>query len=225
MVVVMSLILATQPVAAVTPLLEIDVGAFSSRAEAWTSARDTLRADSLQQAVQIAEDVRQAAADQVAADETARVVELQRQAAAVAAATTTSPPTTVAPTTAPPTTAPPTTPAPTTQPPTATVPGDSTPPATTEPSAESPTAAQWNVLRQCESSGNYSAVSADGRYRGSYQFSQATWDWVASLDDQSLVGVDPAAAAPTAQDAMAFSLWSRQGWRPWPLCGPQAAAS
>jgi len=196
-VVVMSLILATQPVAAVTPLLETNVEAFFSRADAWTKARDTMRADSLQQAVRVAEDVRQAEADQVAADETARVVELQRQAAA---ATTTAPSTTAPPTTAP-------------------------PPATTEPSAGSPTAAQWNVLRDCESSNNYSVVSVNGRYRGAYQFSQATWDWVTSLHDPSLVSVDPAAAAPAAQDAMAFSLWSSQGWYPWRFCGAQAAAA
>ena len=74
-------------------------------------------------------------------------------------------------------------------------------------------------LRMCESTDNYQAVSPSGTYRGAYQFSQATWDWVAGFADPSLVGVDPAAAAPADQDAQALALFDRPGASPWPHCG------
>lgn len=215
-----SIATVTPPSSAATPLAEVDVAAFSSRAEEWTAAREEHRDESQERAVALAEEVRQAEIDRIAAEEAARLAELERQRAAEEAARTTTPTTT---TTQPPTT---TTAAPSTTPPT----DDPGPDATTTtaapaPAPGSPTAAQWEVLRQCESSGNYSIVSANGRYRGAYQFSQATWDWVAGMDRPGLVGVDPAAATPADQDAMALALWSRQGWRPWPICGQQAAAA
>jgi hypothetical protein len=82
-----------------------------------------------------------------------------------------------------------------------------------------PTAEQWAALRNCESSGRYDAISPSGRYRGAYQFSQATWDWVASFSNPALVGVDPAAASIADQDAQAFALYDRNGAGPWPHCG------
>src|ERR671914_175423 len=54
----------------------------------------------------------------------------------------------------------------------------------------------WSALRQCESGGNYGAVSASGQYRGAYQFDRQTWNGVASRHNPALVGTDPAAAAP-----------------------------
>jgi len=81
------------------------------------------------------------------------------------------------------------------------------------------TAQQWEALRQCESTGNYSAVSSSGRYRGAYQFNRTTWDGVAGRHDPSLVGIDPAAASPADQDAMAFALYEDRGDQPWPVCG------
>lgn len=75
-----------------------------------------------------------------------------------------------------------------------------------------PSAEQWAALRQCESGGNYRAVSASGRYRGAYQFDTQTW---ASLGGRG----DPAAAPPEEQDARAKLLWFRRGSRPWPHCG------
>lgn len=220
---------ATAPLGAATPLAAVDVDAFASRAEAWTAARSALRADAEAQAAALAAEVRQAELDRIAAEEAAREAELARQRAAEEAARTT---TTAPPTTAPPTTAPPVT---TTAPPSTTeAPVDpaADEPATTTTTAApaeappgSPTAAQWDVLRLCESSGNYSIVSSNGRYRGAYQFSQATWDWIAGIGFPGLVGVDPAQASPGDQDAMALLLWQRQGWRPWPLCGQQAAAA
>lgn len=77
----------------------------------------------------------------------------------------------------------------------------------------------WAALRRCESGGNYRAVSANGSYRGAYQFSRSTWSSVASRSLPHLVGVDPAAAAPGDQDAMAMALYRSSGSRPWPHCG------
>jgi hypothetical protein len=81
------------------------------------------------------------------------------------------------------------------------------------------TAEQWAALRECESSGNYSITNPSGKYRGAYQFDRPTWDSVAVDHAPHLVGVDPAAAAPADQDAMAFALYSERGASPWPQCG------
>jgi peptidoglycan hydrolase-like protein with peptidoglycan-binding domain len=71
------------------------------------------------------------------------------------------------------------------------------------------------VLRRiaaCESGGNPTAVSADGRYRGKYQFSRATWR------DMGGTG-DPAKASEAEQDRRAAKLLARAGTSPWPNCG------
>lgn len=81
-----------------------------------------------------------------------------------------------------------------------------------------PSAADWAALRQCESSGNYAIDTGNGYY-GAYQFSQATWDWVASMVRPDLVGVLPSDASPADQDAMAFALYDMNGASPWPTCG------
>jgi hypothetical protein len=66
-------------------------------------------------------------------------------------------------------------------------------------------------IARCESGGNPAAVSADGRYRGKYQFSGATW--------RKLGGTgDPAAAAEAIQDALAAKLYAARGTTPWPNC-------
>lgn len=77
----------------------------------------------------------------------------------------------------------------------------------------------WAALRRCESGGDYGAVSANGSYRGAYQFSRSTWNSVAARSNPRLVGVDPAAAAPADQDAMALALYRASGSNPWPHCG------
>jgi hypothetical protein len=82
-----------------------------------------------------------------------------------------------------------------------------------------PTADQWAALRQCEASGNYAAVSSGGRFRGAYQFDQATWDLIARQSFPHLVGVDPAKASPADQDAVALALYRIRGTSPWPRCG------
>jgi hypothetical protein len=200
------------PAGALTPLAQADVAAFTSRAEAWTDARDDYRDSAHEQALELAEAARQAELDRVAAEEADRIAEAERRTAEEVArtSTTTSPPTTT--TAAPATTAAPTTTAPSTV-------------AAVPPASGQPSASQWAVLRQCEASGNYGAVSVNGRYRGVYQFSQATWDWIARISGSPLVGVDPATASPGDQDAMALALWGQRGWSPWPICGAQAAAS
>jgi hypothetical protein len=74
-------------------------------------------------------------------------------------------------------------------------------------------------LRWCESGDNYGAIGYRGLYRGAYQFSPTTWDGVARQHFPKYVGLDPAAAAPAVQDAMARALWSMRGPQPWPVCG------
>lgn len=74
-------------------------------------------------------------------------------------------------------------------------------------------------LRWCESTDNYNAISSSGTYRGAYQFSQSTWNYVAGIHYPQYVGWDPAFAPPQVQDAMARALWHMQGPAPWPVCG------
>jgi hypothetical protein len=149
--------------------------------------------------------------------------------------TTTGPPTTPAPTTAPRPTAPPTTAAPTTAAPTSaapavaapvtaaptTAPPAAGPPSATDaaPSPGEPTPQQWAALRACEAGGSYTIVSSNGRFHGAYQFAPGTWDRVAAAAGRDdLVGVLPSEAAPGDQDALAYFLWTLEGWSPWPAC-------
>ena len=103
--------------------------------------------------------------------------------------------------------------------------GPSSPPAPARvdgrvpPPPGGPTAAQWDALRACESTHNYAAINHTGTYRGAYQFSQQTWDWVAGIHQPHLVGVDPATADPAWQDIMAYTLYAMRGWDQWPICG------
>ena len=97
------------------------------------------------------------------------------------------------------------------------------PPATEDGDVDHPipagtTEAQWHALRQCESTQNYRAISSSGRYRGAYQFSIRTWNWVAEMHYPDLVGVDPIDASPPDQDKMAYKLYEINGWDPWPTC-------
>jgi peptidoglycan hydrolase-like protein with peptidoglycan-binding domain len=71
------------------------------------------------------------------------------------------------------------------------------------------------AIAECESGGNPRAVSANGRYRGKYQFSRATW--------RALGGKgDPAKAAEAEQDRRARTLYRREGTSPWPSCAARA---
>lgn len=185
-----------------TIVLGVDVARFSERAAAWSVASAERRAADLVRAEELGREAAAEEAERAAAEAAAQAA---REAAARAATTTTTtmpaPTTTAAPAVDDPS-------VPTTAPPT-----------TTAPAPGGPTAEQWAALRACESGGRYDAVSPSGRYRGAYQFSQATWDWVASWAQPALVGVDPAAASVPDQDTMALALYGRQGSSPWPHCG------
>jgi len=67
-------------------------------------------------------------------------------------------------------------------------------------------------IAQCESGGNPSAISADGRYRGKYQFTRATWRAMGGSGD-------PAQAPEAEQDQRAAALLAQEGTSPWPVCG------
>jgi hypothetical protein len=170
-----------------------NIDLLTARATAWADAHESERQEGLDEATSVAQ--------QVKAAESARLVdsaidakneveaEQQRQAQAAAAAEAARK-----------------------NPPPAPV-------TTATPRAGEPTAEQWARLRQCEASGRYDAVSAGGRFRGAYQFDQATWDRVAATAYAHLVGVDPAKASPGDQDAVALTLYRARGASPWPRCG------
>ena len=67
-------------------------------------------------------------------------------------------------------------------------------------------------IAQCESGGNPAAVSADGQYRGKYQFDRATWARLGGTGD-------PAHAGAAEQDRLAAKLFAERGTAPWPVCG------
>jgi peptidoglycan hydrolase-like protein with peptidoglycan-binding domain len=69
-------------------------------------------------------------------------------------------------------------------------------------------------IAMCESSGNPTAVSPSGHYRGKYQFSRATWAQYGGVGD-------PAAAPEAVQDRIAAALYAARGTTPWPVCGRQ----
>jgi hypothetical protein len=66
-------------------------------------------------------------------------------------------------------------------------------------------------IAECESGGDPHAVSADGSYRGKYQFDYGTW---ASVGGHG----DPATAPEKEQDYRAALLLTRSGSSPWPVC-------
>ena len=66
-------------------------------------------------------------------------------------------------------------------------------------------------IAQCESGGNPRAVSADGRYRGKYQFDMETWRAMGGTGD-------PADAPESTQDRLAIKLYRQRGTAPWGNC-------
>jgi hypothetical protein len=72
--------------------------------------------------------------------------------------------------------------------------------------------ATLDSIAACESGGDPTAVSADGTYRGKYQFDTGTWASVGGSGD-------PAAAPEAEQDMRAAMLYSQSGSSPWPICG------
>jgi Transglycosylase-like domain len=86
------------------------------------------------------------------------------------------------------------------------------------PATEAERRALLTHIAACESDGNPTAVSPDGRYHGKYQFDLATW--------QSVGGAgNPAAAPEREQDRRAHLLLMARGTAPWPRCGPAVAGS
>jgi hypothetical protein len=68
-------------------------------------------------------------------------------------------------------------------------------------------------IAKCESGGDPTAVSLDGRYRGKYQFMRSTWKrWGGR-------GSDPAKASESHQDRVALKLYHARGAGSWPSCG------
>lgn len=72
--------------------------------------------------------------------------------------------------------------------------------------------ATLEAIAACESGGDPTAVSADGTYRGKYQFHPSTWASVGGSGD-------PAAASEAEQDYRAALLLSQSGAGHWPVCG------
>lgn len=77
-------------------------------------------------------------------------------------------------------------------------------------SGTAPTALLQRIA-QCESGGDPTAVSPDGRYRGKYQFLRSTWKGLGGTGD-------PAAAPEAEQDRRALQLLKTQGPGAWPVC-------
>jgi peptidoglycan hydrolase-like protein with peptidoglycan-binding domain len=73
-------------------------------------------------------------------------------------------------------------------------------------------------IAACESGGDPTAISADGVYRGKYQFTRSTWAQMGGSGD-------PAAAPESEQDARAAQLYAAQGTAPWPVCGKGVTSS
>jgi hypothetical protein len=70
-------------------------------------------------------------------------------------------------------------------------------------------------IARCESGGDPTAVSADGTYRGKYQFDRVTWRQMGGDGD-------PADAAEAEQDRIAAKLLAQRGTAPWPNCAVTA---
>ncbi len=83
------------------------------------------------------------------------------------------------------------------------------------PALPADASALLEAIAQCESGGDPTAVSADGKYRGKYQFLISTWEGIGGSGD-------PAAAPEVEQDQRAAALLAAEGTKPWPVCGRQA---
>ncbi|HEY7106831.1 MAG TPA: transglycosylase family protein [Acidimicrobiia bacterium] len=72
-------------------------------------------------------------------------------------------------------------------------------------------------VKQRESGGDYAVHNYQGSgASGAYQMMPGTWNSIAaSAGRTDLVGLDPAAASPGDQDAMAAALYAQQGAAPW----------
>ena len=73
-------------------------------------------------------------------------------------------------------------------------------------------------IAKCESGGDPTAVSPDGRYRGKYQFTRSTWKAMGGTGD-------PAAAPEWLQDRIALKLYRLRGTAPWGSCSRAPAST
>ncbi|MBA2350151.1 MAG: transglycosylase family protein [Solirubrobacterales bacterium] len=73
------------------------------------------------------------------------------------------------------------------------------------------------LIADCESGGDPTAVSSSGKYRGKYQFLRSTWSALGGDGD-------PAKAPEGEQDERAGELLAEEGTKPWPTCGRKAVA-
>ena len=85
-------------------------------------------------------------------------------------------------------------------------------PGSASPESYGVSSATLAAIASCESGGDPTAVSADGTYRGLYQFDEGTWASVGGSGD-------PAVASPAEQTMRAAMLYARSGSSPWPICG------
>jgi hypothetical protein len=83
---------------------------------------------------------------------------------------------------------------------------------TEEPASSTMDDSTLQRIAQCESGGDPTAVSADGTYRGKYQFDRETWRQMGGTGD-------PAAVPEAEQDRIAAKLLAARGTAPWPNCG------
>ena len=74
------------------------------------------------------------------------------------------------------------------------------------------------LIARCESGGDPTAVSSDGRYRGKFQFTRSTWKLLGGRGD-------PAKAPEWEQDKRALKLYRREGVEPWGACGRKATGA
>ncbi|MEE1622309.1 transglycosylase family protein [Zafaria sp. Z1313] len=83
--------------------------------------------------------------------------------------------------------------------------------------ASAASAATWDALAECESSGNWSINTGNGYY-GGLQFSLQTW--------QAFGGTgNPADASKAEQIAVAEKILAGQGWGAWPACSAKLGLS
>lgn len=82
----------------------------------------------------------------------------------------------------------------------------------TSPAVPAELRATLERIAECESGGDPRAVSANGLYRGKYQFHRDTWRGVGGRGD-------PAKASEREQDRRAAILYQRTGPSSWPVCG------
>jgi len=95
----------------------------------------------------------------------------------------------------------------------------SPPPAAAPPSRSTPTdvGSFLACIRWRESRGVYTVYNSQGSgAAGAYQFLPSTWNSIAAATGRTdLIGVDPAKASPSDQDAMAAALYAQRGSAPW----------